>query len=185
MNTMRFNTTIALVAGCALLGAVACGGGEQATNGAKNAPAPGQAATPTTNGNSNAKPGEGDTAKLAPTILKKEAGPDNSTIVVKQVNGGMQVEVRTWTAGPVEKVTRQSNLQKKTILRVRMRDGSRFRLDDATAVEHALDWTGEQIADAAKRLGKPMAAKEAADADDADDDAGGKKPADTNAKKPS
>jgi hypothetical protein len=175
---------MSFVAGCALLGAVACGGSEPATNGATNAP--GQPATLNANGNANAgKSGEGETSKLAPTILKKEPGPDNSTIVVKQVTGGTQVEVRTWAAGPVEKVTRQPNLQKKTILRVRMRDGSRYRLEDATTVEHALDWTGEQIADAAKRLGKPLAGKDASDADDADDDAGAKKPADTNAKKPS
>jgi hypothetical protein len=184
---MRFKIIMAFVGGCALLGVFACGGGaEPATNGAKSAPAPGQSATPNAAGNANAaSPADGDTAKLAPTILKKEAGPDTSTIVVKQVNGGTQVEVRTFAAGPVEKLTRQPNLQKKAILRVRMRDGSRYRLDDPAAVEHALDWTGEQIADAAKRLGKPLAAKDAADADDAGDDAGAKKPADTNAKKPS
>jgi hypothetical protein len=184
---MRYKTILGLVAVGALSSAVACGGASRtATNGT-----PGGTATPPAAPNSNSapnpsKPSDGAAGKAGATVVKTESGPDNSTITVKKLEGGATVEVRTWEAGPVEKVTRQPNLKKKTIVRVKMRDGARYRVDDAATVEHALDWTGEQLADAAKRLGTPMSPKEAPGADDGDDaeGAGPKTPAATNTKAP-
>jgi len=165
---------------------MACGGSPAPAPSATNSPSP--AKPEATKPGSPATPGTavgGDSTKIAPTIIKKEDGPDNSRITVKQVTGGEQMEVRNWTAGPVEKLTRFTNVQKKRILRVRLRDGSRFRLDDPQAVEHALDWSGEQIADAARKLGKPVAAKGGDKIEPDDEEEGEKAPAATDGKQPS
>jgi hypothetical protein len=177
---MHSRILLILVTGAAIASAIACGESQPAGNTAGQPPS--QPAASNTNGGPS--PAGGDTAKIEPTVLKKEAGPDNSTIEVRQMQGGAQAEVRIFAAGPVEKVTRHPNAQKKTVLRVRMRDGSRYRVDDPETVQHALDWSGEQIAEAAKRVGKPIAPKESVDAGDGGEGADGK-PADAGAKKPS
>jgi hypothetical protein len=133
------------------VGTLACGADQPAPGGAASTPAPagGGAAAPA----APSTPG-GDTTKLAPTILEEKDGPDDSRVTVKQMNGRDKVEVRTWASGPVEKVTRFTNAQKTKVVRVKLREGGRYRVDDPETVEHALEWPAAQLADAAKRLGK-------------------------------
>ena len=125
---------------------------------------------PVNSSNANsAAPGR-DTAKVEPKVLKDEAGPDGSRIVVRQLESGDTVAVRRWEAGAVKKVTKRTKSGVTKAIRVVLRNGKVYRLDDATAIEHALDWTGDQIADAAKKLGKNVD-EPASDADDADEPA--------------
>lgn len=132
------------------------------------------ASTANTNGSSSSR----DMAKVVPKVLRDEAGPDGSRIVVRQLESGDEVAVRRWESGPVKKVTKRAKSGTTKAIRVVLRDGKVYRLDDAAAIEHALDWTGAQIGDAAKKLGKNVD-EPAADPDDADEPAA---PADSKAK---
>jgi hypothetical protein len=105
-------------------------------------------------------------ATVEPKVVRDEAGPDNSHIMVKEMSNGQRVEVRTWEAGPVRKVTRRERPGRAKTMRVVYRDGRAVRVDDAGSIEHALDWTGAQIAGAATKFGKEVGDR----ADDAGDE---------------
>lgn len=126
---------------------------------------------PANSSNANSAAPRRDTAKVEPKVLKDEAGPDGSRIVVRQLESGDTVAVRRWEAGAVKKVTKRTKGGVTKAIRVVLRNGKVYRLDDATAIEHALDWTGDQIAEAAKKLGKNVD-EPTSDADDADEPAG-------------
>jgi hypothetical protein len=138
----------------ALAGAVACGTARQPET-ANTAPA---------NANAAAPPAEPSTK-----VVREEAGPDGSQVVVKETPDGQRVEVRTWKEGPIRKVTRRERRDKTRVVRVVYRDGRAVRVDDENTVENALEWTGAQIADAAKKFGREVGdrsedvAEEAAD----------------------
>ena len=139
---------------------------------------------PGTTANANSAAPSRDTAKVEPKVLKDEAGPDGSRIVVRQLESGDTVAVRRWESGAVKKVTKRTKSGVTKAMRIVLRNGKVYRLEDATAIEHAMDWTGDQIADAAKKLGKNVD-EPASDSDDADEPAGpANKPkaANTNAK---
>lgn len=139
---------------------------------------------PGTTANANSAAPSRDTAKVEPKVLKDEAGPDGSRIVVRQLESGDTVAVRRWETGAVKKVTKRTKSGVTKAMRIVLRNGKVYRLEDATAIEHAMDWTGDQIADAAKKLGKNVD-EPASDADDADEPAApANKPkaANTNAK---
>lgn len=139
---------------------------------------------PGTTANANSAAPSRDTAKVEPKVLKDEAGPDGSRIVVRQLESGDTVAVRRWETGAVKKVTKRTKSGVTKAVRIVLRNGKVYRLEDATAIEHAMDWTGDQIADAAKKLGKNVD-EPASDADDADEPAApANKPkaANTNAK---
>jgi hypothetical protein len=122
-----------------------------------------------------------DTVKLEPKVIRDEAGPDNSHIKVKELGGGGLVEIRTWTAGPLAKVTRRERLDdKKKILQIVYRDGQKRRTDDPATVEHALDWTAEQLAKAGKSFGKIVGAEAV---DEEEDKPAAAKPTETPARK--
>ena len=125
---------------------------------------------PATTANSNSAAPSRDTAKVGPKVLKDEAGPDGSRIVVRQLESGDTVAVRRWEAGAVKKVTKRTKSGVTKAMRVVLRNGKVYRLEDATAIEHAMDWSGDQIADAAKKLGKNVD-EPASDSDDADEPA--------------
>ena len=125
--------------------------------------------TPAANANlnTNAAAPSGDSIKVQPKILKDEPGPDNSRIVVRQLENGDQVSVRKWDAGPVKKVTQRAKGSETKGIRVVFRDGKVVRVMDKEAVAHAMDWTGAQLADVAKKLGTTLDA--AADTSDDSD----------------
>lgn len=120
--------------------------------------------------NSNSAAPSRDTAKVEPKVLKDEAGPDGSRIVVRQLESGDTVAVRRWDAGAVKKVTKRTKGGVTKAMRIVLRNGKVYRLEDPTAIEHAMDWTGDQIADAAKKLGKNVD-EPASDSDDTDEPA--------------
>jgi len=110
----------------------------------------GPANAPVANG---VAPGK-DTAKVQPKILKDEAGPDNSHVVIRQLESGDTVAVRRWNAGEIKKVTKRTKAGVTRAIRVVFRNEKIFRVEDPAAIEHALDWTGAQIADVARKSGK-------------------------------
>lgn len=124
---------------------------------------------PANSSNTNAGTSNRDTSKVVPKVLKDEAGPDGSRIVVRQLESGDEVAVRRWESGAVKKVTKRTKSGSTKAIRVVLRDGKVYRLDDAAAIEHAMDWTAAQIAEAAKKLGKNV--DDPADPDDADEPA--------------
>jgi hypothetical protein len=124
--------------------------------------------------NSNASVATPATTRVEPKIIKQnEAAPDNSTLTVRQQENGDVVSVRKWNDGPVKKVTKRERSGETKQIRVLMRDGSVYRVDDRNAIEHALDWTGAQLAEAAKKSGRAMDAAAGA-AEDAADEVGDK-----------
>jgi hypothetical protein len=123
---------------------------------------------PATSTNANSAAPSRDTAKVEPKVLKDEAGPDGSRIVIRQLDSGDTVAVRRWEFGAVKKVTKRTKSGETRAVRVVLRGGNVYRLDDPAAIEHAMDWTGDQIAEAAKKLGKSVD-DPASDADDGDE----------------
>ncbi len=116
--------------------------------------------------NTNAPAPTADSVKVQPKVLKDEPGPDGSRIVVRQLESGDQVSVRKWDAGPVKKVTVRAKAGETKGIRVVFRDGKIVRVVDKEAVAHALDWTGAQLADVARKTGTTLDAP----ADTSDDD---------------
>jgi hypothetical protein len=145
---------IGLVAVVAFAATIAGACGEQAKQ------------APVRNINTNATPTAGDSVKVPPKILKDEPGPDGSRIVVRQLENGDEVAIRKWDAGPVKKVTKRTKAGATRGIRVVFSDGKVVRVEDVDAVTHALDWTGAQLADVAKKTGKTLDA-----ASDTSDDA--------------
>ena len=124
-----------------------------------------------TNAPANENAQGSDTARVAPNVSDQHDGPDGSQIAVKEFRNGQKIELRTWASGPVAKLTRRVGFDNKVTVRVKLREGTRYRIDDAGVIEHALDWSGAQLADAAKKLGHPIAA--VGEDDDEKDDAPG------------
>ena len=99
---------------------------------------------------------------MQPKIVRDEAGPDNSHVLVKQLENGDQTSVRKWESGPLRKVTRRQHNGQVKAIRVSYRNGKIVRIEDRNAIEHAMDWTAAQIDEAATKLGKVV--EEARDA---------------------
>jgi hypothetical protein len=95
-----------------------------------------------------------DTAKVQPKIVRDEAGPDNSHILVKELENGDQTSVRKWDAGLLKKVTRRQHNGQVKAIRVLYRNGKIVRIEDRNAVDHAMDWSAAQIDEAATKVGK-------------------------------
>lgn len=139
---MNIRNTLVAASLFAAFAAVGCGGSGPAS--------------PASPSNGNLGSTNRDTAKVEPKILKDEAGPDGSRIVVRQLENGDEVSVRRWESGAVKKVTKRVKDGSTKVIRVVMRDGKVYRLGDPAAIEHAMDWTADQIADAARKLGKDI-----------------------------
>jgi hypothetical protein len=142
----------------------ACGGAPQPAPPAGNAAAPAPGAPPAVAPGSPAKP----------KVVRDEAGPDNSHILVRQLENGDQTSIRRWDAGPIEKVTRRQHGGKIKAVRIKYRDGKVVRVEDRETIDHALDWTAAQIDAAATKSGKVVeaarGAKPGAPATDEDDE---------------
>jgi gas vesicle protein len=107
--------------------------------------------------NSNAAVVAPNSTRSEAKVLKAdEPGPDNSKITVRQQESGDTVTIRKWDAGPVRKLTRREQNGETKVVRVVTREGTVYRVEDKDTVEHALDWTGQQIADSAKKVGKAV-----------------------------
>ena len=150
--------TMLAAAGVLALSSIACNEAEQ----------------PAATTNTNASVTTPATTRVEPKIIKeREPAPDNSTLTVRQQENGDVVSVRRWDSGPVQKVTKRERAGETKQVRVVMRDGAIYRTDDRNTIEHALDWTGAQLADAAKKTGKAMGTAAGA-AEDAADEVGDK-----------
>jgi hypothetical protein len=155
--------TVALWAAAAALGACAAACGEAPKTTPANA-----------NANANAPAaGRNDTVKVQPKVVRDEDGPDDSHITVRQLENGDQVAVRKWKGGPIAKVSRRTKDGQSKAIRVVYKNGKIVKVEDAAAIEHALEWTAAQIDEVAKKSGKvvdePSAASQKAGGDDDDE----------------
>ena len=139
MQQRNFTIMATLVASSAL--AFGCGPSQKATTDNSNA-----ATTPSAS--SNAKPGAPESK-----IISEQDGPEGSHIKVRAANGG-QVTVRTWPSGPVAKVARVERNGQIKAIRVIYRTGRVVRVEDRTAIDHAMDWTAAQLDEVATKSGK-------------------------------
>ncbi|MGI8782751.1 MAG: hypothetical protein ACR2L2_03755 [Acidobacteriota bacterium] len=74
---------------------------------------------------------------------------DGSTVEIQTAPDGTKTEVRTFKSGDVVRVTRTTPTTGRRTARVELRDNRTVDLDDDSAIENAMEATGDAIAAAA------------------------------------
>jgi len=97
---------------------------------------------------------------------------DGSTVEIQTAPDGTRTEVRTFKSGDVVRVTRTTPPSGKRTARVELRDNRTVDLDDDSAIENAMEWTGDAIASAAVKTWE-VTKKVGAEVADKTEDVGG------------
>lgn len=84
---------------------------------------------------------------VSATLESKQA--DGSTVAVSTAPDNTKTEVRTFETGEIARVTRVTRPDGTRTATVEYRDGRKVELEDESAIEQAMEATGDAIAEAA------------------------------------